>query len=139
MSTELFLNFLAIRMDSRKAEGMRFTVNLTTPDNGERFIIEVANATLTNIAGFQAKDPDLTLTINRSDLEQTMMGIKKLEDQIADGTAKVEGDVGILAKLASTMVEFDPRFEIMPGSKARTIRVAQTDPFEAVPRKTIAE
>ena len=139
MSTQLFLNFLAIRMDSRKAEGMRFTVNLTTPDNGERFIIELANATLTNIAGFQAKDPDLTLTINRSDLEQTMMGIKKLEDQIADGTAKVEGDVGILAKLASTMVEFDPRFEIMPGTKGRTIRVAQTDPFEAVPRKTIAE
>ena len=77
MSTQLFLNFLAIRMDSRKAEGMRFTVNLTTPDNGERFIIELANATLTNIAGFQAKDPDLTLTINRSDLEQTMMGIEE--------------------------------------------------------------
>ena len=28
MSTELFLNFLGIRMDSRKAEGMRFTINL---------------------------------------------------------------------------------------------------------------
>jgi alkyl sulfatase BDS1-like metallo-beta-lactamase superfamily hydrolase len=139
MSTELFLNFLAIRMDSRKAEGMRFTVNLITPDNGERFIIEMANATLTNIAGFQAENPDLTLTINRADLEQTMMGVRKLEDQIADGTAKAQGDAAILAKLASTMVDFDPRFEIMPGTKARTIRVAQTDPFQAVPRKTIAE
>jgi hypothetical protein len=37
------------------------------------------------------------------------------------------------------MVDFDPRFEIMPGTKARTIRVAPTDPFEAVPRQTIAE
>ena len=37
MSTELFLNFLGIRMDSRKAEGMRFTINLITPDNGEKF------------------------------------------------------------------------------------------------------
>ena len=34
MSTELFLNFLGIRMDSSKAEGMRFTINLVTPDNG---------------------------------------------------------------------------------------------------------
>ena len=50
------------------------------------------NATLTNIKGFQAEKPDLTLTINRSDLEQTMMGAKTLEAQIADGTAKVEGD-----------------------------------------------
>ena len=94
MSTELFLNFLGIRMDSRKAEGMRFTINLVTPDNGEKFIVEMENATLTNIAGFQADKPDLTLTINRSDLEQTMMGAKTLEAQIADGTAKVEGDVG---------------------------------------------
>ena len=88
MSTELFLNFLGIRMDSRKAEGLRFTINLVTPDNGEKFIIEMENATLTNIAGFQAPDPDLTLTINRADLEQTMMGAKTLEAQIADGTAR---------------------------------------------------
>jgi alkyl sulfatase BDS1-like metallo-beta-lactamase superfamily hydrolase len=65
---------------------MRFTINPVTPDNGERFIVELENATLTNIAGFQATSPDLTLTINRSDLEQTMMGAKTLEAQIADGT-----------------------------------------------------
>ena len=81
MSTELFLNFLGIRMDSRKAEGMRFTINLITPDNGEKFLIELENATLTNIQGFLADKPDLTLTINRSDLEQTMMGAKTLEAQ----------------------------------------------------------
>ena len=74
MSTELFLNFLGIRMDSRKAEGMRFTINLITPDNGEKFLIELENATLTNIEGFLADKPDSTLTINRCDLEQTMMG-----------------------------------------------------------------
>ena len=139
MSTELFLNFLAIRMDSRKAEGMRFTLNLITPDNKEKFIVELENATLTNIEGFQAEKPDLTLTINRTDLEQTMMGAKTLEAQIADGTAKVEGDVGILKQLAATMVDFDPRFEIMPGTKARTAAVAHADAYEAVPRQTIVE
>jgi hypothetical protein len=63
MSTELFLDFLGIRMDSRKAEGMRFTINLVTPDTGEKFLIELENATLTNIKGFHADKPDLTLTI----------------------------------------------------------------------------
>ena len=120
MSTELFLNFLGIRMDSRKAEGLRFTIKLITPDNGEKFLVELENATLTNIKGFLAPKPDLTLTINRSDLEQTMMGAKTLEAQIADGTAKVEGDASILKQLASTMVDFDPRFEIMPGTKVKT-------------------
>jgi alkyl sulfatase BDS1-like metallo-beta-lactamase superfamily hydrolase len=139
MSTELFLNFLGIRMDSRKAEGMRFTINLVTPDNGEKFLIELENATLTNIKGFLADKPDLTLTIDRSDLEQTMMGVKTLEAQIKEGTAKVKGDVSVLRKLASTMVDFDPRFEIMPGTKARDTKSAHADPYKAVPRQSIAE
>jgi linear primary-alkylsulfatase len=139
MSTELFLNFLGVRMDSRKAEGLRFTINLITPDNDEKFLVELENATLTNIKGFQADHPDLTLTINRSDLEQTMMGAKTLEAQIADGTAKVKGDAAVLKKLGATMVDFDPRFEIMPGTKAREIKVAHADEYKAVPRQTIAE
>ena len=96
MSTELFLNFLGIRMDSRKAEGMRFTINLITPDNGEKFLIEMENATLTNTAGFLADKPDLTITINRTDLEPIMAGRKTLEAQIASGAMKLEGDASVL-------------------------------------------
>jgi len=63
----------------------------------------------------------------------------------------VDGDASILKQLASTMVDFDPRFEIMPGTKARGTEVAsypgyvesgiqgKADPYEAVPRQTIAE
>ena len=88
--------------------------------------------------GLLADNYDLTLTINRSDLELTMTGAKTLEAQIADGTAKVEGDPSILKRLASTMVEFDPRFEIMPGTKAVAV-VLKEDPYEADPRQPIAE
>jgi alkyl sulfatase BDS1-like metallo-beta-lactamase superfamily hydrolase len=130
MTTELFLNFLAIRMDSRRAEGLRFTINLITPDNGEKFTIELENATLTNIQGFLAERPDLTLTINRSDLERTMAGAKTLQAQIAEGTARAEGDVSVLQKLAALMVDFDPRFEIMPGTKAAQAAVPHDDPFQ---------
>jgi alkyl sulfatase BDS1-like metallo-beta-lactamase superfamily hydrolase len=139
MTTELFLNFLGIRMDSRKAEGLRFTINLLTPDNGEKFIIEMENATLTNIQGFQAPNPDLTLVINRSDLEQVMAGQKTLETQIAAGAARVQGDASILQKLAATMVDFDPRFEVLPGTKARDVKVAHNDAYEAIPGRVAIE
>jgi len=138
MSTELFLDFLGIRMDSRKAEGLRFTINLITPDNGEKFLVELENATLTNIKGFLARNPDLTLTINRSALEEVMVGKKTLEAQIADGTAKIDGDAGVLQKLAATIVEFDPRFEVTPGTKSNPER-EQIHAFEAAPRPSIAE
>ena len=40
---------------------MRFIINLVTPDNGEKHLVELSNATLTNIKGFQASKPDLTI------------------------------------------------------------------------------
>ncbi len=132
MSTELFLDFLGIRMDSRKAEGMEFTINLVTPDNGERFVVELSNATLTNIEGYQADDADLTITIDRSDLETVMMGSKTLAAQIEDGTARVEGNQEILQQLASTMVTFELGFEIMPGTKGPAAE-ADLNPFEQGP------
>ncbi|WP_096787610.1 alkyl/aryl-sulfatase [Rhodobacter sp. CZR27] len=129
MTTELFLNFLAIRMDGRRAEGLAFVMNLVTPDNGERFVVELANETLTNIQGFHAEDADLTLTVNRSDLERVMAGEVELEALLADGTARAEGDPALLGKLAGLMVDFDPRFEIMPGTVGRTV-LAEFHPFE---------
>jgi alkyl sulfatase BDS1-like metallo-beta-lactamase superfamily hydrolase len=88
-----------------------------TPDNGERFVIELSDATLTNIEGYQADDADLTITIDRADLEQVMVGAKSLAEQIADGTARFDGDVGILEQLGSTMVHFELLFEVLPGTK----------------------
>ena len=126
MSTELFLNFLAIRIDSRRAERLRFTMNLVTPGNGERLIVELSNATLTNTKRFQAERPDLTLSVNRSDLERVMGGQTTLEALIALGAARAQGDVGILGLLAALMVDFDPRFEVRPGTRQGG-QLARTD------------
>lgn len=119
-STQLFLEYLGIQMDSRKAEGLKFKINLSTPDNGEQFIVELSNATLTTISGYRAADADLTLTINRRDLEDVMIGTVKLADQVAAGKAKMEGNPQVLMQLASTFVRFDPWFEVLPGTKPGT-------------------
>ena len=42
MSTGLFLEFLGIRMDSTKAESFEFKINLSTPDNGEKYVVELS-------------------------------------------------------------------------------------------------
>jgi alkyl sulfatase BDS1-like metallo-beta-lactamase superfamily hydrolase len=117
MTTELWLDFLGIRLDSQKAKGKEFTINLITPDNNEKFVVELSNATLTNIKGFQADDADLTVTINRADLEKTMMGAVSFDDQIKKGKAKLEGNREVYEQLKSTLVQFELGFEIMPGTK----------------------
>jgi alkyl sulfatase BDS1-like metallo-beta-lactamase superfamily hydrolase len=133
MSTELFLDFLGIRMDSKKAEGMKFKINLVTPDNDETFVIEMSNSTLTNIKGYQAKDADLTVTINRTDLEPVMMGAVKFDEQIKTGKAKLEGNRDVYEQLKSTLVHFELGFEIMPGTKGPVVKEAEQNPFEQEP------
>lgn len=118
-STGMLLDYLAIQMDSRKAEGMHFKANLITPDNGEQFVIELSNATLTTIQGYRADDADVTITINRSDLEDVMMGKAKLVEKFASGQGQVQGNPQVLMQLAATLVKFDAWFEVLPGTKAR--------------------
>jgi alkyl sulfatase BDS1-like metallo-beta-lactamase superfamily hydrolase len=103
-------------MDSKQAEDMEFSINLITPDNGEKFAIELSNATFTNVEGFLKADPDLTMTIGRSDLSNIMMGQKSFAASIGDGMAQVDGNVDILAQLAATLVTFEIGFEILPGT-----------------------
>jgi alkyl sulfatase BDS1-like metallo-beta-lactamase superfamily hydrolase len=131
MTTQLLLDFIGIRVDGRKAEGMKFTINLLTPDNGETFAVEMSNSTLTNIKGFQAKNPDLTITLNRSDLESMMAGLTTFPALISTGKATLEGNPTVFEQLRSLLVEFTPDFEIMPGTHpAKTATLSNKDAFE---------
>jgi len=116
MSTEMWLDFLGISMDPKRADGINFTINLVTPDNGEKYLVELSNATLTNIKGQQAKNPDLTITLNRSDLNMVMMGASSFDDLIKAGKAKFDGDRKPFDQLRGLLVSFTPNFEILPGT-----------------------
>ena len=123
LSTLQFLDYLGIRLDSAAVGEAAFVMNLRTPDNGEDFVVELSNGTLTSLQGFLADDPDITLTINRTDLENAMIGIAPLQQQVAAGTAVIEGDPTILLTLASALTQFEPTFAIMPGTTPDTAAV----------------
>jgi len=129
MNTGLWLDFLGIRVDSKKADGKSFKINLVTPDNGEKYVVELSNGTLTNIKGFQADDASLTITINRADLEKTMMGAMSFDDQIKSGNANLVGDHKPYEELKTMLVHFDLGFELMPGTGNSDLTPEQM-PFE---------
>ena len=129
MTTELWLDFLGIRLDSKKAEGKQFKINLVTPDNEEKFVVELSNGTFTNIGGVQADDADLTVTIDRKDLEKTMMGEVSFDEQISAGKAKLDGNQQVYEDLKTLLVHFDLGFEIMPGTGSKDLMPEQK-PFE---------
>ncbi|MFU8765896.1 MAG: alkyl/aryl-sulfatase, partial [Haliea sp.] len=117
MTTELWLDFLAIRLDSRKANGLSFIGHLVTPDNGEAFLVELSNATLTNIKGERASNPDLEITVNRADLELVMAGKTTLAALETEGKARLEGSRTAFDQIVSMLETFTPSFEILPGTR----------------------
>jgi alkyl sulfatase BDS1-like metallo-beta-lactamase superfamily hydrolase len=116
MSTEQWLDFLGISMDPKKAAGLQFKINLVTPDNGEKYAVELSNSTLTTVKGFLVPKPDLTMTINRADLNRVMLGVAGFDQLETEGKVRFEGDRSIIGKLRDLMVTFTPDFEILPGT-----------------------
>jgi len=129
MTTDLWLDFLGVRLDSKKAEGINFVINFVTPDNGEKFVVELSNGVLTNIKGRQAKKADLTITMNRAELETVMMGKATFDDQIKNGKAKLVGERRPYDQLKTLLIQFDMGFEILPGTGGTALTAAK-DPFE---------
>lgn len=116
MATSLWLNALAINMDSDKVAGHTSVINLITPDNNEKYIIELSNSVLTNIAGQQAKKPDLTITVNRSELEKVMSGTATFDELLKQGKATFEGDRSGFDAIRNAMTTFTLLFEMVPGT-----------------------
>ncbi len=119
MSTQLGLEFLGILLDADKAEGLKFSVNLVTPDNKEKFAIELSNGALTSLPDQQADKPDLTVTVNRADLEAVVMGKTSLEALIQSGKMAMQGDPKPLGIIKSLLSSFNPIFPILPGTAAK--------------------
>ncbi len=118
--TELLLDYAAILIDGRKTAGLTYKINLITPDNHQKFLIELSNETLTNIEGVQAENPDLTITINRKDLETLLVGEINMPTLLQTGKLKLQGEAKIIAIIKSAIVPFTPDFEIIPGTTLKT-------------------
>jgi alkyl sulfatase BDS1-like metallo-beta-lactamase superfamily hydrolase len=136
MSTDLWLDYLGIRLQTAGTEGLHYVVNLVTPDNGEEYVVELSNGALTNIKGFRAKNADLTITIDRADLDGVMMGMTTLDQQVEAGRARLEGNREPLDELRGMLVTFTPDFEIMPGTKAGPFEVPSPELSQPPPART---
>jgi alkyl sulfatase BDS1-like metallo-beta-lactamase superfamily hydrolase len=129
MPTGFWLDFLGISIDPKRAEGISVTVNLVLPDIGEKYLVELSNATLTNIEGVQSPKPDLTLTLNRADLNRVMLGVASFDQLAQEGRARFDGDRTALYRLRDLMVTFTPDFEFIPGSAPEKRQVPPGRPF----------
>lgn len=116
MTTTQWWDAVATRVDSGLADAMNFTINFISPDTQQNFVVEMSGGTLSNIEGYLSEAPDVTITMDRSDLETVIMGQETLASQLQAGVGTVTGNQAVLLQLASVLVTFDASFEVMPGT-----------------------
>jgi len=112
MSTELFLDYLAVRLDGSRAGDRTITLALKLPDVDESWTLMVRNGALSHRRG-AASEADATVELDRTALDDVILGTAPIADQIAAGTAKVQGDEQALHDFIALLDDFDFWFAIV--------------------------
>jgi len=113
MSSELIFDFLGVRLNSLKALGHHFKINFIFPDRNEKFLLELANDHLNNIENIQDEHADLTVTIDRKDLNLLLLKQQSFEQLLKSKAMKLDGNGKVLGQLLMMMDEFPFWFNIV--------------------------
>jgi len=116
MDPGMLLDYIAVQVDSLKAQDVPFTMNIVIEK--DVYYVEMSNGNLSNIEVDKANESaDATITLDRAGFNQILLGQARLTALIESNQATIEGDNTVLEKLVSTLVKFDPGFEIVPFSE----------------------
>ncbi len=113
MSLELLFDFIALRLNHQKVDGLTLGINLQFTDLKENWALELSNSVLNNTKGRVLKAPNATLTLTRPVFLSMLLQGKKLPDLVQAGAVKLEGDGKALAAVFANVETFDAFFNIV--------------------------
>lgn len=113
MSMELLFDFIALRLNHQKVDGLNVGISMVFTDLKETWALELSNAVLNNTKGRVLKHPNVTLTLTRPVFLGMLLAGKKLPDLIQAGAIKLEGDPKAFAAVFANVETFDAFFNIV--------------------------
>lgn len=105
MPIEMFFDYLGIRLNGPKAAGKKMAFNVSLPDIKGNYSLVVENGVLNY--GPPVDKPDATVTINRTSLDDVIMGTAGIDDKVKDGSAKLGGDGAKFKEFLGMLDTFD--------------------------------
>jgi len=113
MSVDTFLDYLGIRLNGPKAAGKQLTVNVELTDTDERFVLVLANGSLSHSMDRHDPDAPTTLTMTRAVLTGIILGQVALDDATSSGDVTVDGDGRAAQELLGLFDTFELWFNIV--------------------------
>lgn len=106
ITTEMSLDYMAIRLNGPKAHDFEFTMALSLAGSEETFRVSVARGVMTHRQMVGSFDFDLSLRIARLDFAKLASGATTLGELRARASLEHQGDLAGLEKLVSLMDDF---------------------------------
>lgn len=120
LSSDVFFDLMAIRLDAKKAAGQSLVVNWRFTDRNETLVLTLKHCTLTHRMGETAANADVSVTTTRATMDQIVMRKLTIPDALASGALKLEGEI---PKLGALFAMMDPpagmMFEILTPGEGR--------------------
>ncbi len=112
MTTEMFLDFLAIHLNGPEAGAKSYAYNLIFPDIKQKYILTVKNGVMNYSKDKQLDKADGTVTLNRTTLDDIALGKLKLGNLSESGEVQIEGDKAKFKEMLTNFDKFDFWFTI---------------------------
>jgi alkyl sulfatase BDS1-like metallo-beta-lactamase superfamily hydrolase len=112
MTTEMFLDFLAIHLNGPRVGDKSYAFNIIFPDIKENYALTVKNGVMNYGKGKSLAKPDATVTLDRATLDDIALGKLKLGDLADSGKVQFDGDRTKFKEMLGQFDKFDFWFTI---------------------------
>ena len=99
LSTDVFFDALAIRLDPAKAAGQDFVLNWRFTDRDEEVTLTLKNCTLSHRMGERAEKAVASITTTRATLDALVLRKTTAPEALQSRALKIEGDLSAFAQL----------------------------------------
>jgi alkyl sulfatase BDS1-like metallo-beta-lactamase superfamily hydrolase len=113
MTNELLFDYIALRLNHQKTDGLKAAVSMNFTDSNEVWALELSNSVLNNTKGRVLKNPDVTISLTRPAFLAMLLQGKKLPELVQAGMVKVEGNPQAFGAIVTNIVNFEPVFNIV--------------------------
>src|SRR5262245_43839157 len=113
MSLDLFFDYLGVRLNGDRAEGVSTVINWVFSDLGRTYVLNLEHSALTYLADRRSGEADATVTLSRAVLNRLVLREISLANAIARGLVMVDGEVGQITELVDLLDDFSVRFEVV--------------------------
>jgi len=108
----MFFDFLAMRVDAAKAEGLQLRIDWVMQGEPERWKLTLSHSALSHALGSHGRDAMATVRLDRATLAG-IVGGGGFAAAMQQGKIPIEGEVQALRQLLDTLDTFNPMFNIL--------------------------